>query len=127
VGSLRSTIGLRCNAYQRDAELKNCICRNNPTNTFISVPEMRSDAKPALASDAHSLHSILEPRNHPPLTEPKRTRLVFLDPVATVKKEVVSNIHDTTYLGRRPLTEHEILVFDPTPTSVHLFVAQRQA
>ena len=106
-------------------ELKNGIGWNNSRDTFFSVPKMRPDAKAALATDAHSFDSVLEPRNHSPFTKPKRARVVFLNLVATVKKEVVSNIHDTTWFSRRSLTEHEILVFDSTATRVHVKAAQR--
>jgi hypothetical protein len=86
---------------------------------------MRPNAETALATDAHSLDSVLEPWNHSPLTKPKGRRLVFLHLIATVEKEIVSHIHDTTWFGRRSITEHEILVLDSTPTSGHRLAAQR--
>jgi hypothetical protein len=106
-------------------ELKNGIGRNNSRNTFLSIPKVRADSKTALATNAHFLDSVLKPRNYLPLPEPKRGRLIFLDPIAMVKKEIVSNIHYTTSFGRRPFTENEIFVFDSTPPRVHRLLAQR--
>lgn len=101
-------------------ELKNGINRNNSWYTLVSVAQMRPDSKKALPAHAHSLDSILKPWNHSPLAEPKRARLVFLDLVSTVKKQIVSNIHNAAGLGGWPLTQDEIFVFDSSAATIHL-------
>lgn len=80
-------------------EFKNGIGWNNSGHTLVSVAQMRPDSKTTLTTHANSPNPILKPRNHAPLTEPKRAHLVFLNLVATVKKEVVSNAHHAAGLG----------------------------
>jgi len=101
-------------------ELKNGINRNNSWYTLVSVAQTRPDSKKALPAHAHSLDSILKPWNHSPLAEPKRARLVFLDLVSTVKKQIVSNIHNAAGLSGWPLTQDEIFVFDSSAATIHL-------
>jgi hypothetical protein len=106
-------------------EFKNGIGRNDSGYPLVSIAQVGPDPKTALPTHAHSLDPIFKPRNHSPLTEPKRAYLVFLNLVAAVKKEVVSNVYYAAGLGGWPLTEREILVFDSTATGVQLQAAQR--
>src|SRR6266852_3167101 len=84
---------------------------------------MGPDSKPAPPAEAHSLHPVLEPRNRPALTEPKRAHLVLLDLVAPVEENIVSNADDTSAVGGWPFTKGEILEFDSSATGIHLRAA----
>ena len=101
-------------------ELKNGIDRDNSGYTLVSVAEMWPDSKTTFSTHAHSLNSILKPRNHSPSTEAKRARLVFLDLLSSVKKQIVSNIHNAAGLSGWTFAQNEIFIFDSTATTVHL-------
>ena len=101
-------------------ELNNSVGWNDSRYPLVSVAQMRPDTETALPTHSHSFDPILKPGNHLPFTEPKGARLVFLDLIATVKKEIVSNVHNTTELGGWSITKRNVFVLDSTTTSFHL-------
>jgi hypothetical protein len=116
---LRAADSLRCRADQGDIELQHRIPGHHARNTFIPISQMRTDPQAAPATHAHSLDTVLETWNHPPLAEAERAALPFPHLLTSVEKQIVSHFDYASAFGRRSPSHFEILVLDPAAAELH--------
>ena len=67
-------------------KLQDSVRWDKPRNGLIAIRQMRCDAKTPLAPDAHTLDSVFQTGNDPPLSNAKRILLVLLKQPATIEK-----------------------------------------
>ena len=100
-------------------ELQHSVHRDKPWDGLISIGQMRRNAEAPLAADTHPLDAVLQTGDHAPLADTKRILLIFLNQLATVQEQVVSNVDLRTSIGAWTIPEFDVFVFNAATTAFH--------
>jgi hypothetical protein len=73
---------------------------------------MRTNANPALSTDAHSLDTVLETSHHIATSDAKGIGLIRLNDVASIQRERINNLNVAPTLRDSTLAHREVLEFD---------------
>jgi hypothetical protein len=77
-----------CNdVEQLHTKFENRICRDLARNFLIAICQMWPDPNPAFSARSHTLDSVFETSDNPAFSDPKSTRHVRLNNIATIQRE----------------------------------------
>jgi hypothetical protein len=107
------------NAEQRDPKLEDSVWRNLVRNAGFPKSKVGAHTYASFPANAHALHSVLEPGDHAPFSDPERVLLALLHRVSAVQIQVVLHLDGTSASGRRAVSDFQIFVFDSPTTLVH--------